>query len=222
VPAVVLDHEMIGAGLRLPGSCGTENDMNPFENLHPQDRVTFSRDCEVTQIPSGTTMTIGRGVEGIVTQTLGGYVTLHITQQGMLVQVAGHNVDALLKDGQPVAPAAATTTGAAPPAAGPANEKDVWDALKTCYDPEIPLNIVDLGLVYDVKLTPLPSTRSRVDVKMTLTAVGCGMGPVIAMQARDKLLQLPGVEEADVQIVWDPPWNQSMISEEGKKRLGLW
>jgi len=194
--------------------------MNLLENLHPQDRVTFGRDCEVTQIPSGAKITVARGVDGIVTQTLGGYVTLHITQQGLLVQVAGRDLDALLKDGRPVASAAAVA--AAPAAAGPAQEADVWGALKTCYDPEIPLNIVDLGLVYDVKLSPLPSTRSRVDVKMTLTAVGCGMGPVIAMQARDKLLQLPGVEEANVEIVWDPPWNQGMISEEGKKRLGLW
>jgi probable FeS assembly SUF system protein SufT len=195
--------------------------MNPFENLHPQDRVTFARDCEVTQIPNGATITIARNVEGVVTQTLGGYVTLHITQYGSLVQVASRDVDALLKDGKPVAPAATVAASATTPA-GPAKEEDVWGALKTCYDPEIPLNIVDLGLVYDVKLTPLPSTRSKVDVKMTLTAVGCGMGPVIAMQARDKLLQLPGVEEANVQIVWDPPWNQSMISDDGKKRLGLW
>ena len=94
--------------------------------------------------------------------------------------------------------------------------------LKTCYDPEIPVNIVDLGLVYDVKLTPMPSSGSRVDVKMTLTAMGCGMGPAIAAQARDKILTVPGVNEADVQIVWDPPWNQSMITEAGKKRLGIW
>jgi metal-sulfur cluster biosynthetic enzyme len=94
--------------------------------------------------------------------------------------------------------------------------------LKTCYDPEIPVNIVDLGLVYDVKLTPQPSNRSRVDVKMTLTAMGCGMGPAIAAQAKDRLLTVPGVAEADVQIVWDPPWNQSMITEAGKKRLGIW
>ncbi len=193
--------------------------MNPTNNLQPQDRVTFARDCEVTQIPSGAKITIGRNVEGLVTQTLGGYVTLQITAQSMLVQVANRDLDALLKNGQPVAVASAP---ASPTNSGPAQEADVWGVLKTCYDPEIPLNIVDLGLVYDVRLTPLPSNRSRVDVKMTLTAVGCGMGPVIAMQARDKLLQLPGVEEANVQIVWDPPWNQGMISEEGKKRLGLW
>jgi metal-sulfur cluster biosynthetic enzyme len=101
-------------------------------------------------------------------------------------------------------------------------EKEIWEMLKTCYDPEIPVNIVDLGLVYDVKLTPLPPEGIRADVKMTLTAMGCGMGPAIAAQARDKLLTLSGVKEADVAIVWDPPWNQGMITEAGKKRLGIW
>jgi metal-sulfur cluster biosynthetic enzyme len=94
--------------------------------------------------------------------------------------------------------------------------------MKQCYDPEIPCNVVDLGLIYDVKATPLPSSRSRVDVKMTLTAMGCGMGPAIAAQVRDRLLDVPGVEEANVDIVWDPPWNQTMITDDGKKRLGLW
>jgi metal-sulfur cluster biosynthetic enzyme len=94
--------------------------------------------------------------------------------------------------------------------------------MKQCYDPEIPCNVVDLGLIYDVKSTPLPSSRSRVDVKMTLTAMGCGMGPAIAAQVRDRLLEVAGVEEANVDIVWDPPWNQGMITDDGKKRLGLW
>jgi metal-sulfur cluster biosynthetic enzyme len=101
-------------------------------------------------------------------------------------------------------------------------ERLVWQELRECYDPEIPVNIVDLGLVYDVRLLPLPSGQSRVEVKMTLTAMGCGMGPVIAGQARDALLRVAGIGEADVQIVWDPPWNQNMITEAGKKRLGIW
>src|SRR5258706_13442605 len=194
--------------------------MNAIETLHQSDVVTFGRDCEVTQIPSGVNTTIPKGTEAYVGQTLGGNVTLQISALG-LVQVAIRNLDALLKDGVPVAqPVASTTTTERP--SGPADDKEVWTVLKSCYDPEIPLNIVDLGLVYDVKLTPLPSNNSRVDVKMTLTAMGCGMGPAIAAQARDKLLDVPGVEEADVQIVWDPPWNQSMITDDGKKRLGLW
>ncbi len=93
--------------------------------------------------------------------------------------------------------------------------------LKTCYDPEIPVNIVDLGLVYDLHVESTPSGGAKVAVKMTLTAPGCGMGPVIARDAQEKILSLPGVEEADVEVVWDPPWHQSMISAEGRRILGL-
>lgn len=193
--------------------------MSAIDTLHQSDTIIFGRDCEATQIPSGMRITIPKGTEAYVGQTLGGNVTLQISSLG-LVQVMGRNLDALLKDGVPVAQPVASTADKEP--TGPADEKEVWTALKTCYDPEIPLNIVDLGLVYDVKLTPLPSTGSRVDVKMTLTAMGCGMGPAIAAQARDKILELAGVKEASVDVVWDPPWNQSMISDEGKKRLGLW
>jgi probable FeS assembly SUF system protein SufT len=196
--------------------------MSDIKNLYPQDTVVFGRDCEVTQIPSGTKVTVPKDTEANVGQTLGGFVTLQIPSLGMLAQVSNRSLDALLKNGAPVAvPVSANVAGE--DYQGPANEADVWKELKTCYDPEIPLNIVDLGLVYDVKLTPVADNKgSRVDVKMTLTAMGCGMGPAIAAQARDKILTVPGVKEADVAIVWDPPWNQSMISDEGKKRLGLW
>jgi probable FeS assembly SUF system protein SufT len=163
---------------------------------------------------------VPKGTQAFVGQTLGGNVTLQVPSFG-LVQVMNKDVGALLKDGVALTPSGSATT-TAPQHEGPADEKEVWEMLKTCYDPEIPVNIVDLGLVYDVKMTPLPSSRSRVDVKMTLTAMGCGMGPAIAAQARDRLLTVPGVEDADVQIVWDPPWNQSMITEAGKKRLGIW
>jgi len=104
---------------------------------------------------------------------------------------------------------------------GPVDEQQVWAALKHCYDPEIPINIVDLGLIYDVHLEPLPAGKSRVCVKMTLTMPGCGMGPIIARNAQEKILALPGVEEANVELVWDPPWHQSMISAEGRRILGL-
>ena len=193
--------------------------MSELESLRYGDRLTFGRDAEVIQIPSGNKIMLPQNTEAMVTQTLGGNVTLQIPSLGILAQVASRNVDALLKDGVPVAKA--PSSASATPA-GPASETDVWETLKTCYDPEIPCNIVDLGLVYDVKLATLPSNNSRVEVKMTLTAMGCGMGPAIAAQARDKILDLPGVEEASVDIVWDPPWNQSMITETGKKRLGIW
>jgi len=188
--------------------------------LKPSDVVIFSRDCEATQIPSGATTVIPKDTEALVGQTLGGNVTLSIPGVG-LAQLSPQNLNALLKDGQPVAaPTVAQPAGMLHD--GPADEKEVWQVLKTCYDPEIPVNIVDLGLVYDVKLSDLASKRNRVDVKMTLTAMGCGMGPAIAAQAREKLLTVPGVEEADVLIVWDPPWTQSMITDDGKKRLGIW
>ena len=188
--------------------------MNPLDSLRNGDALLFGRDCEATQIPIGNSITVPKDTPAHVVQTLGGNVTLQLTAFG-LVQIRAGNLDALLKDGQPLAapsgPAAAVNKD------GPIVETEIWDVLRTCYDPEIPVNIVDLGLVYDVKLG-----AARVDVKMTLTAMGCGMGPVIAQQAKDKLLACQGIKEADVQIVWDPPWNQSMISDAGKKRLGLW
>ena len=194
--------------------------MTGIETLHVSDEIQFGRDCEATQIPSGMRIVVPKGTMAYVGQTLGGNVTLQVSTLG-LVQVTGRNLDALLKDGIPVAEPAAST-GATEEHKGPAEEKALWEAMKQCYDPEIPCNVVDLGLIYDVQSTPLPSSRSKVDVKMTLTAMGCGMGPAIAAQVRDRLLEVPGVEEAYVQIVWDPPWNQSMITEDGKKRLGLW
>ena len=193
--------------------------MITVESLRPADIVIFVRDCEATQIPYGNKITVPAGTEAHVGQTLGGNVTLQVAAFG-LVQVMNKNVSALSRDG--VAIATSSTGAAATEQHGPADEKAIWESLRTCYDPEIPVNIVDLGLVYDVKLIPLPSGRSRVDVKMTLTAMGCGMGPAIAAQARDGLLTVTGVEEADVQIVWEPPWNQSMITDVGKKRLGIW
>jgi len=192
-----------------------------IETLHLSDEVQFGRDCEATQIPSGARIVVPKGTPAYVGQTLGGNVTLQISTLG-LVQVAGRNLDALLKDGVPVAQAASTSSSDEQKQQGPAVEKALWEEMKQCYDPEISCNVVDLGLIYDVKTTPLPSSRSRVDVKMTLTAMGCGMGPAIAAQVRDRLLDVPGVEEANVDIVWDPPWNQTMITDDGKKRLGLW
>ena len=116
--------------------------------------------------------------------------------------------------------------GAAPPARGAPAEGDfseqaVWNTLKTCFDPEIPVNIVDLGLIYDLAIERSAGGGHAVDVKMTLTAPGCGMGPVIAEDARQKIAALPTVERAAVHIVWDPQWTPQMISETGRKALGL-
>lgn len=147
-----------------------------------------------------------------ITQALGGSYTVE-TPEG-LARISGSNADALGLE--------AAATEVTPVATGVAvDEKAVWDQLRTCYDPEIPVNIVDLGLVYDCVVTPQDGQGSRVDIKMTLTAPGCGMGPVIAEEAKQKLQAVPGVDEAVVELVWDPPWNQAMISEVGKMKLGL-
>ena len=145
-------------------------------------------------------------------QTLGGNVTVR-TDSG-LYRIAREHASAI--------------AGYAPEAEAPAqklegvfSEETVWGALKTCFDPEIPVNIVDLGLVYDLAVEPAPGGGHVVEVKMTLTAPGCGMGPVIAEDARSKIAALPTVESAKVHVVWDPQWTPQMISPEGRKKLGL-
>ena len=173
------------------------------------ERTQLTRDVEAIQIPGGHTLTLEKGWDVVITQSLGGTYTVQVPAYGGLFRIAGRDADALGKE--------ATT---APAAAGGGLEEQVWAALKTCFDPEIPVNIVDLGLVYDLRITP-EGDGQRIDVKMTLTAPGCGMGTSIAADARLKLLDLPGVRDADVEIVWDPPWNPQMISPEGKERLGM-
>jgi probable FeS assembly SUF system protein SufT len=105
--------------------------------------------------------------------------------------------------------------------AGPVNENEIWEQMKTCYDPEIPVNIVDLGLIYDCKVSPHPDGGSMVDIKMTLTAPGCGMGPAIAADVDQKVRSVPGVTDVNVEVVWDPIWNQSMMSDAARLQLGL-
>jgi len=175
--------------------------------------VELKRDCEATQIPAGIATTLPAGTRVDITQTLGGSYTVRALSGG-LFRIEAKNADALGIE-------ASTISGVQAGSDAPVDEQSVWDTLKTCYDPEIPVNIVDLGLVYDLKIVSLPSGRSGVAVKMTLTAPGCGMGGVIAGDAQQRLLGLPGVEEANVEVVWDPPWHQSMISPEGRRILGL-
>jgi probable FeS assembly SUF system protein SufT len=172
---------------------------------------TLSRPIPATVIPAGHTVELPAGTEVFITQTLGGNVTVR-TEQGLL-RIARENTDAI----QGYAPPRETSA----PAAGEFSEQAVWDALRTCFDPEIPVNIVDLGLVYDLLIEPAAAGRSSVEVKMTLTAPGCGMGPVIAEDARQKIAALPSVEQAKVHIVWDPQWTPQMISPAGRRILGL-
>ena len=153
-----------------------------------------------------------KGLEAFITQSLGGTFTVQVPAHGGLYRIAGKDADALGKT-----PAEA---GGAVSAGGDL-EAMVWEQLKTCYDPEIPVNIVDLGLVYGMEVKDADDGSKKVEIKMTLTAQGCGMGASIAMDARHKIMGLPGVSEADVDLVWDPPWTPQMISPEGRERLGI-
>ena len=179
--------------------------------MQSKDRI-LSRDVEVSQIPSGDKLTLSAGSKVFITQTLGGSFTV-MTDIG-LVRIASQNADALgEKVAEPIF--VPKPTGEAP------DPEAVWSQLRQVFDPEIPVNIVDLGLVYSMDISKTDDGAHKVDVAMTLTAPGCGMGPVIAEDAKGKILLVPGVADADVRITWDPAWNQSMISEEGKMKLGL-
>jgi probable FeS assembly SUF system protein SufT len=154
-----------------------------------------------------------------ITQSLGGSYTV-VTERGYLLRIDERNADAIGK-GDTKGDAGAAT---APDVPAGSLEERVWDALRTCFDPEIPVNIVDLGLVYNCEVVPMSEGGeggAAVDVKMTLTAPGCGMGPVLAQDVKDKLAGLPGIARADVEIVFDPQWNQNMMSEAARLQLGL-
>jgi probable FeS assembly SUF system protein SufT len=203
-------------GLYRQGGISISSDVVYSVPMQTIRSVQLLRDCPAVQIPAGHAVTLPRGTTVDITQSLGGSHT--VQTGGGLFRVDGRDADALGLDVEPVAPA--VTTGAA---AGSTDdlEQQVWETLKSCFDPEIPVNIVDLGLIYDLTLEPSAENGHRVSVKMTLTAPGCGMGQVIAADAQAKILGLPGVAQADVEIVWDPPWHQSMISPAGRRVLGL-
>ncbi|MDB6114306.1 MAG: hypothetical protein JWQ62_1251 [Lacunisphaera sp.] len=173
----------------------------------------LSREVTVTQIPSGDKQTLLAGDKVFIHQVLGGSYTVQ-TDTG-LFRLDGKDADAI---GETVA---VQTVTAATLADGAPDPAAVWDQLRKVFDPEIPVNIVDLGLVYSMDVAKQDDGGHKVDVAMTLTAPGCGMGPAIAEDAKSKILLVPGVANADVRITWEPPWNQSMISEEGKMKLGL-
>lgn len=176
-----------------------------------QTSATTTRDVEVTRIPSGERITLATGTEVLITQALGGSFTILVPSQAGLYRIEGQDADAI---GQEITSESETPTDGD-------LEQAAWDQLKTCYDPEIPVNIVDLGLVYSLSVTPHQEGGSEVNVQMTLTAPGCGMGPILASEARQKILTLDGVTEANVDLVWDPPWTPDRISEEGKQKLGM-
>lgn len=176
---------------------------------------TLSREVTATQIPSGDKQLLTAGTKVFIHQTLGGSYTVQ-TDFG-LFRLDGKDGDAI---GEQVTE---TIVQTAVLADGSPDPEAVWGQLRKVFDPEIPVNIVDLGLVYsmDIEKTTEPEEGYKVSVAMTLTAPGCGMGPAIAEDAKSKIVLVPGVAAADVRITWEPPWNQSMISEEGKMKLGL-
>ena len=174
--------------------------------------VTIARDVTAVIIPIGESVTLREGTAGFITQALGGSFTVYI--EGNLFRITGMDADALGKE--PVRP---------PPVPENATDSDIeqiiWDQLRTCYDPEIPINIVDLGLIYRCDITVLPNGERTVSVDMTLTAPGCGMGDILVQDARDKIAIVPTVSNVDVDLVFDPPWNQSMMSEEARLQTGM-
>jgi probable FeS assembly SUF system protein SufT len=176
-----------------------------------QSSATIARDVEVTRIPSGEKITLPAGTQVVITQALGGSFTILVPSQAGLYRIEGQDADSIGEE-----PSASLEK----PVDGNL-EQAAWDQLKTCYDPEIPVNIVDLGLVYSLDIKSHEGGGYNVTVQMTLTAPGCGMGPILASEARQKILTIDGVTDANVDLVWDPPWTPDRISEEGKQKLGM-
>jgi probable FeS assembly SUF system protein SufT len=177
------------------------------------DPISLTRDVEASIIPMGTPVTLQKGEQAVVTQSLGGSYTVIVN--GNMFRIEGRDADALGMQ----AAAKPASTGA--PVTQEHLEKEIWNQLRSCYDPEIPVNIVDLGLIYDCHLTLMGPSNYKIDVKMTLTAPGCGMGPMLAQDVQNRLMGLDGVQDVTVELVWDPPWNQAMMTEAAKLQLGL-
>ena len=182
--------------------------------------IALTREVQAIRIPSGDTITLPLGTQVVITQSLGGTYTV-ATEQG-LARISSKDADALgidLEAEKRKAEKAEGTSSNVPENASD-REKEAWDMLRAVFDPEIPVNIVDLGLVYDLTLVEADGKTSA-EVKMTLTAPGCGIGPTIAADAQSKIMTVEGIDDAKVDLVWDPPWNQDMISVEGKMKLGM-
>ena len=172
--------------------------------------IKISKDCDAVLIPSGDPIKLKKGTPIKITQSLGGYFTLYVN--GNLVKLDGKDAQAI---GQKVDTASEVIH------TEDFDEKLIWEQLKTCYDPEIPVNVVDLGLIYDLQYEDLTEKEYYVKIKMTLTAPGCGMGPAIAADVEQKVKGLHFVKDVLVELVWDPVWNQDMMTEEAKLKLGM-
>ena len=176
------------------------------------ESTKLTRDCQAVTVPEGQTTLLNAGLEVKLSQAMGDTFTL-ITEEGVMVRIDGRDADAI---------------GAEVPEAAKGNfdpnasiEDIIWQQLKTCYDPEIPVNIVDLGLIYKCQLSDFEGGGHRVEVDMTLTAPGCGMGDVLCTEAQRKLEQIPQIKDVQVRLVWDPPWDRSKMSESALLELGM-
>ncbi|GGD43328.1 putative Fe-S cluster assembly protein SufT [Pseudoxanthomonas indica] len=174
--------------------------------------VQFERDCPAVLVPQGESVTLPAGTYGYITQALGGSYTVFV--EGNLFRIAGKDADAIGKE--PVESLSLPDN-----ASDDEVEAMVWQQLRTCFDPEIPFNIVDLGLVYEARLDHRDDGKRQVEVKMTLTAPGCGMGEILVDDVRSKLEMIPTIAEADVELVFDPPWGRHMMSEAAKLETGM-
>lgn len=178
------------------------------------EEVTLTRDCPAVIVPWGTPVTLEQGSQAQITQRLGGTYTVVI--DGSMYRIEGKHADALGFEIEEE-----PERDSLEPLSTEQVQEEAWERLATCYDPEIPIDIVNLGLVYACDVTPLEDGRHRIDVKMTLTAPGCGMGTLLADEARSKLLTIPGVDEVEVELVWDPPWDRHMMSEAARLQMGM-
>jgi probable FeS assembly SUF system protein SufT len=179
----------------------------------PQNEpVVFERDCEAVLIPVGEKVSLAQGTSGYVTQALGGSFTVYI--EGNLFRVAGIDADAIGKE--PIRPPIVPED-----ASDEEFESVIWDQMRTCFDPEIPINVVDLGLIYECSVEKTGIDSRNIQIRMTLTSPGCGMGEILTQDVREKIEIIPTVARADVELVFDPPWSQSMMSEEARLEAGL-
>jgi probable FeS assembly SUF system protein SufT len=185
--------------------------------MSTNEPVPLTRDVEAAVVPQGSRVTLMKGEPAYITQSLGGTYTVVVN--GNMFRIDGKDGDALGFEAaaEPTRPA-----GAAGPQSPEQLEEEVWRQLRNCYDPEIPVNVVDLGLIYDCKLEPEGEGQYRAEVRMTLTAPGCGMGPVLQQDVSNRLLAIEGIQAANVDLVWDPPWNQGMMTEAARLQLGLY
>ena len=174
--------------------------------------IELQRDCEATVIPGGDTITLRRGDQVRVTQALGGSFTV-TTSGGYLARIGATDAGALGLEAPQVIDQ--------PSASGVFALEDVFEKLKTVFDPEIPVNVVDLGLIYTCEAQPLPAGGHRVEIKMSMTAPGCGMGDVLREDAIARVQEVPGVAEVHVELVWDPPWDPNRMSEAARLQLGM-